>query len=220
MRALIGVWPPLSGAVRLDGAELSHWDPDMLGQHMGYLPQDVALFQGSISENIARFQPDASTEKVIEAARKAGVHALIQSLPDGYNTRIGEGGHALSGGQRQRVGLARALYGGPALVVLDEPNANLDSAGEEALMDAIRTMKTDGVTLVIVTHKANVLHVVDDILVLSGGYMQGFGQREEIMHRLMGPKVVSIEQASPDRRSNPRLTTSANAGSIEHAASD
>jgi ATP-binding cassette, subfamily C, bacterial len=188
-RVLVGVWPALRGAVRLDGSDLSHWNPEELGRHVGYLPQDVELFSGTIAQNIARFQ-EIDTEEVIFAARLAGCHELIQHLPLGYNTQIGEGGQALSGGQRQRIGLARALYGKPNLIVLDEPNANLDSAGEEALLAAAQKLKSMSVTVVIITHKINILAVVDKILIMADGSVQAFGAREVILQRLIGPRIV------------------------------
>lgn len=188
-RVLVGVWPPASGAVRLDGAELDHWDPEQLGQHLGYLPQDVELFAGTIAENICRFG-EADDEKIVMAARMADVHDMIQRLPDGYNTQIGDAGAALSGGQRQRIGLARALYGMPALIVLDEPNASLDSAGEQALMNTILRLKEAGRTVVMITHKTNALSQCDAILVLQDGAVQAYGPRDEIMARIAGPRVV------------------------------
>ncbi|MGI6246010.1 MAG: type I secretion system permease/ATPase [Pseudochelatococcus sp.] len=189
-RAIVGVWPAIAGAVRLDGSDLKHWDPEQLGQSLGYLPQDVELFGGTIAENIARFDsPDE--EKVVRAAQMAGVHEMIQHLPQGYNTQIGDGGHALSGGQRQRVGLARAIYGLPALIVLDEPNANLDAAGEQALMNTIRALKQARRTVVLVTHKTNILTLCDAILMVSDGAVQAFGERDEVLARVMGPRVVA-----------------------------
>lgn len=193
-RVLVGVWPALRGAVRLDGSDLSHWNPEELGRHVGYLPQDVELFSGTIAENIARFQ-DVNPEEVIFAARLAGCHELIQRMPQGYNTQIGEGGQALSGGQRQRIGLARALYAKPSLIVLDEPNANLDSAGEEALLAAAQKLKEMSVTVVIITHKINILAVVDKILILTDGVVQAFGAREVVLQRLIGPRVVPAPAA-------------------------
>lgn len=195
-RLLVGVWPPASGAVRLDGAELKHWDPEQLGQHLGYLPQDVELFAGTIAENICRFG-EADDEKIVLAAQMADVHDMIQRLPDGYNTQIGDAGAALSGGQRQRIGLARALYGMPALIVLDEPNASLDSAGEQALMNTILRLKEAGRTVVMVTHKTNALAQCDVILVLQDGAVQAFGPRDEVMARIAGPRVVPGPVAVP-----------------------
>lgn len=189
-RALVGVWPAVGGAVRLDGSDLKHWDPEQLGQSLGYLPQDVELFGGTIADNIARFdQPDDG--KIVQAAIMSGVHEMIQHLPQGYNTQIGEGGQALSGGQRQRIGLARAIYGLPAMIVLDEPNANLDAAGEQALMNTIRALKDAKRTVVLVTHKTNILTLCDAILMIADGTVQAFGERDEVLARVMGPRVVT-----------------------------
>ena len=175
-RVMVGVWQVGGGAVRLDGFELSQWDPQELGKHVGYLPQDVELFAGSVAENIARFGP-VDNEAVLDAAQLAGCHELIQSLPDGYNTNIGDSGQVLSGGQRQRIALARCLYRSPSFLVLDEPNANLDSAGEEALLWAIHRLKAAGTTVVVITHKLNILSVVDKIVILRDGTVQAFGTR-------------------------------------------
>lgn len=183
-RALIGIWKPLSGAVRLDNAELHAWDRSQIGPWLGYLPQDVELFEGSIAENIARFG-EIDSEKVIEAAQRAGVHDMILHLAQGYETPIGNGGTVLSGGQRQRIGLARALYGNPALVVLDEPNANLDEAGDLALQAALRGMKEENRTVFLMTHRINVLETVDAVLILANGKIKAFGPREEIMNAAM-----------------------------------
>lgn len=185
-RVMVGVWPTLAGAVRLDGSELSHYDPDQLGRSIGYLPQDVELFGGTVAENIARLGK-VDDVKVIAAAQLAGVHEMIQGLPKGYNTQIGEGGSALSGGQRQRIGLARAIYDMPALVVLDEPNSNLDSDGEAALINAINTLKEAKRTVIVVTHKTNILAVADKIVLMAGGRVQGFGPRDAILSKLVAP---------------------------------
>lgn len=185
-RVMVGVWPTLTGAVRLDGSELSHYDPDQLGRSIGYLPQDVELFGGTVAENIARLGK-VDDAKVIAAAQLAGVHEMIQGLPKGYNTQIGEGGSALSGGQRQRIGLARAIYDMPALVVLDEPNSNLDSDGEAALLNAINTLKEAKRTVIVVTHKTNILAVADKIVLMAGGRVQGFGPRDAILSKLVAP---------------------------------
>ena len=193
-RAVVGVWPILMGAVRLDGAEIGHWDTEELGRHIGYLPQDVELFSGTVAENIARFRRDGDAH-VIAAAQMAGVHTMIQSMPDGYNTQIGDGGQSLSGGQRQRIGLARALYGMPALVVLDEPNASLDADGEAALLAALQQLKSAGRTVILITHKTNILSQVDKLLVMAGGQVQGFGDRDEIFARLLAPRVASVTPA-------------------------
>lgn len=197
-RVLVGVWPALRGTVRLDGSDLSHWNSEELGRHVGYLPQDVELFAGTVAQNIARFQ-EIDTESVISAAQLAGCHNLIQSLAQGYNTQIGEGGQALSGGQRQRIGLARALYGNPSLIVLDEPNANLDAAGEEALLVAIQKLKAKRTTVAIITHKINVLAGVDKILLMADGAVQAFGTREVILPRLVGPRAIqSVRPQTPE----------------------
>jgi ATP-binding cassette subfamily C protein len=192
-RVLVGIWPITIGTLRLDGYDLSQWDPQELGNHIGYLPQDVELFAGTVAQNISRFQSDAVPPDVIAAAELAGCHELIQHMADGYNTQIGEGGQALSGGQRQRIGLARALYGGPSVIVLDEPNSNLDAAGEEALTQAIQTLKAQGRTIVLVTHKLNVLALADKILVLAGGLVKSFGPRDEILAQLVGPRVLATD---------------------------
>ncbi len=192
-RLLVGVWPYVQGAIRLDGTELPHWNSEELGRHVGYLPQDVELFGGTIADNISRFDSKMDSDKVIAAAEMAGVHDLIQKLPQGYNTEIGTGGQALSGGQRQRIGLARAVYGSPPLVVLDEPNSNLDLAGETALLEAIRRLRDSGKTVVLITHKANVIGAVDKLLVLNDGVAQMFGPRDEVMARLSSPRVVPLQ---------------------------
>lgn len=188
-RALVGVWPATAGEVRLDGSALTDWHPHDLGQHVGYLPQDIEMFAGTVAENIARFSA-TDDAAVIAAARAAGCHEMIQALPAGYNTQIGEGGTALSGGQRQRIGLARALYREPRLVVLDEPNSNLDAVGEEALVAAIQGLKTHKTTTIIITHKLNLLSLADRILILDGGTVQAFGPRDAVLGRLIGPKVL------------------------------
>ncbi len=184
VRGLVGVWPIISGAVRLDGFELRQWDPLQLGQHIGYLPQDVELFSGTVAQNIARFT-EFESEDVIEAAQIAGVHEVIQALPQGYETQIGDGGASLSGGQRQRLALARTIFRKPALIVMDEPNANLDSEGELALSRAIAHMKALGRTIVFVTHKTNLLAFADKILILQNGVITQFGDRDDILNRLM-----------------------------------
>jgi len=192
-RVLVGVWPYSDGAVRLDGTEMPHWNSDELGQHIGYLPQDVELFSGTVAENISRFDDQIDHEKVIAAATMAGVHDLIQNLPEGYNTEIGEGGRSLSGGQRQRIGLARAIYGNPPLIVLDEPNSNLDTLGEAALVEAVKRLHEAGKTIILITHKASILSFVDRLLVVNEGAVQMYGPREEVMARLANPRVVPLQ---------------------------
>jgi ABC-type protease/lipase transport system fused ATPase/permease subunit len=180
-RHLVGVGDPISGAIRLDKVELPHWDRNQLGQAIGYLPQDVKLFSGTVAENIARFSDSATDEDIIAAARLAGAHEMISGLNEGYATQIGSGGSRLSGGQRQRVGLARALFGNPCLIVLDEPNANLDSEGEEALARCLNQLKSEGKSIVLVTHKANILSATDYTLILRDGAVQRFVATKELL---------------------------------------
>jgi PrtD family type I secretion system ABC transporter len=201
-RLLVGVLPPSAGTLRLDSAELSQWDPAKLGEHIGYLPQDVQLLPATVADNIARMgKPDA--ERVICASRRAGVHELILRLPLGYDTPIEEGGVRLSGGQRQRVGLARALYGDPRLVVLDEPNSNLDMPGEEALLRALDALRADGVTVVLISHRPSVLDRMDKLLIMRDGMADTFGPRQEILPQLMrpprpvGPPLTAVSGGHP-----------------------
>jgi ATP-binding cassette subfamily C exporter for protease/lipase len=179
-RALTGVWPSIGGKARLDGADVHAWDKAELGPNVGYLPQGVELFDGSIAENIARFG-DIDMKKVEAAARSVGLHDFIMMLPQGYDTDVGAEGARLSGGQRQRVGLARAIYGDPVFVVLDEPNSSLDEAGEAALAQAITEAKSRGTTVVAITHRVNLLKVCDKVLLLRDGQLQAFGPRDEVM---------------------------------------
>jgi PrtD family type I secretion system ABC transporter len=180
-RHLVGVGDPIGGSIRLDGIELPHWDRAQLGSSIGYLPQDVKLFAGTIAENISRFIDGATDEDIIKAAKMAGAHEMISGLTDGYATQIGDGGGRLSGGQKQRVGLARALYGLPSLIVLDEPNSNLDSEGEEALARCLQQLKQEGRTVIIVTHKANILSGTDLTLILKDGMVQRFVPTQELL---------------------------------------
>jgi ATP-binding cassette subfamily C protein len=184
-RALVGVWQPARGKVRLDGAALEQWAAEALGSHIGYLPQDVELLDGTIAENIARFSAEIDSEKVVAAARSAGVHDLILRLPDGYETKIGESGSALSAGQRQRVALARALYGEPFLVVLDEPNSNLDAEGDQALASAILDVRNRGGIVIVVAHRPAALQNVDMALAMANGRVQSFGPKDEVLHKVL-----------------------------------
>ena len=187
LRAMLGVWPIRAGSVRLDGSELSRWEPRRIGQAIGYLPQDVELFAGTVAENIARFDPDWRSDVVIAAARLADVHDLIAGLPDGYDTQIGEDGAHLSAGQRQRIGLARALYGSPFLIALDEPNSNLDAQGEAALGRAIAVMREQGRIVVIVAHRPSAMAAVDLLLCLKDGRQQAFGPKDEVLQQVTCP---------------------------------
>ena len=183
-KLLAGLWPATRGAVRLDGADLCQQDKAVSGKYIGYLPQDIALFPGTIADNIARFDPDADPENIIRAAQLAQVHELILQLPQGYETLTGADGTGLSGGQRQRIALARALYGSPALIILDEPNAALDDAGLSALLAAMDTLKKQGKTIVLITHHKPLLSVTDKLLLLAGGRMQLFGPAEKVIETL------------------------------------
>ena len=182
-RAMVGIGTIRGGSIRIDGAELSHWDPDRLGRHIGYLPQDVELFDDTVARNIARLIPDARSEDIVSAARSAGVHDLIQSLPNGYDTKVGAGGVVLSGGQRQRIGLARALFGDPFLIVLDEPNSNLDSAGEQSLLQAVRDARERGAIVVLIAHRPGALATVNLTTIIQDGRQVAFGARDDILRK-------------------------------------
>jgi ATP-binding cassette subfamily C protein len=187
VRAVVGAWRPARGNIRLDNAALDQWEEEALGRDIGYLPQDIELFDGTVAENISRFDPDAKSEDIVAAAEAAGVKDMILRLPEGFQTMLGEGGAALSGGQRQLVGLARALYGEPFLVVLDEPNSNLDSEGDVALSSAIRGVRDRGGIAIVVAHRPSALMNVDQLLFMAGGTMQAFGPRDEVLAKVMRP---------------------------------
>jgi PrtD family type I secretion system ABC transporter len=199
MRALVGVWIPARGTVRLDGAALKQWSPDHLGTSIGYLPQDVELFDGTIAQNICRHDPDAAPEAIVAAAKQAGVHEMIVTMPDGYDTQIGVRGSVLSAGQAQRIALARALYGDPFLIALDEPNSNLDSEGDEALTRAIRMARARGAIVIVIAHRPVGIEGVDHLLVMKDGRVQAFGAKEAVLAQVLqrgspqgGPvKIVS-----------------------------
>jgi len=186
VRALVGVLDPIRGAVRLDGAALDQWDPDLAGQFIGYLPQDVELFDGTVAQNIARFDPEATSEEVVAAAEQAGVHDLIVHMPNGYDTVLGPGGRNLSAGQRQRIALARALFRDPFLVVLDEPNSNLDANGDQALNQAVARARARGAIVIMVAHRPSALAEIDKLLWLDNGVVRAFGPKAEVLPRLTG----------------------------------
>lgn len=202
-RLLVGIHEPLNGAVRLDGSDVFGWSREDFGRHVGYLPQDTELFAGTVRDNIARFMSDVTDEEVIAAAQAASVHDLIVRMPKGYDTELGSGGVVLSAGQRQRVGLARAMLRNPAFIVLDEPNANLDAQGEEALLAALRTMKSRNETVVVVSHKPSMLQSADKLLVLREGRVDLFGPRAAVMERLAKNAAVSASPAAPAIEAKP-----------------
>ena len=196
-RVLMGIWPDVAGEVLLDGQPLTGWSRAELGPHLGYLPQDIELFDGTIAENIARFA-EIESDKVIASARSAGLHDMILRFPKGYDTPMGEAGSLLSGGQRQRVGLARAIYGAPALIVLDEPNANLDDVGEAALIQAVRELKAKGRTVFLITHRPGAVAVADQLLVLRDGRVQVQGPRDAVLAQLQAAtRPAAVPPAAP-----------------------
>lgn len=192
-RAILGIWRASSGHIRLDGADIQHYNRNELGPYVGYLPQDIELFDGTVSENIARFA-DIDSEKVIAAAQAAGVHDMVLQLAEGYDTRIGQSGNALSAGQRQRIGLARALYGDPILVVLDEPNSNLDDAGDRALAATIKRLGDRDCTTILITHKPNILSMVDNIMLLHEGAVAAYGPREAVMEQMKSAQAAAAQK--------------------------
>ncbi|HZG45888.1 MAG TPA: type I secretion system permease/ATPase [Allosphingosinicella sp.] len=197
VRALVGVWPPARGSVRLDGATFDQWDPEVLGTHIGYLPQNVELLEGTVAENISRFSRAPDSETIVAAARAAGIHEMIVALPDGYETRLGSAGGELSAGQRQRIALARALHGDPFLVVLDEPNSNLDSEGEAALDLAIRGVRQRGGIVLVVAHRPAALNPVNYVLFLRNGAMEQFGPRDEVLKKILAKQPARQSGRTP-----------------------
>jgi ABC-type protease/lipase transport system fused ATPase/permease subunit len=185
VRTLVGIWRPVRGAVRLDGAAIDQWNRTSLGKHIGFVSQNVELFEGTISENIARMATQPDAEAVIAAAQAAGAHDMVLRLPSGYDTRIGDGGTALSAGQRQRIALARAVFGSPFLVVLDEPNSNLDNEGEMALQQAIVGLKSRGAIVVLIAHRPQALAACDKVLFVANGAQQAFGPRDEVLQKVL-----------------------------------
>ncbi|MCK9915642.1 type I secretion system permease/ATPase [Microbacteriaceae bacterium K1510] len=203
-RALVGAWPPAAGKVRLDGAALEQWPAEARGRHIGYLPQDVELLDGTVGENIARFEPSPDPATVISAARAAGVHEMVLALPSGYETRIGEAGQALSAGQRQRIALARALYRDPFLVVLDEPNSNLDADGERALTASIAGIRARGGVVIVIAHRPSALMAVDRVAAMANGEIQAFGERDEVLRQVLrAPAGNRLKAASEPRLATP-----------------
>jgi ABC-type protease/lipase transport system fused ATPase/permease subunit len=203
VRAIVGVWVSARGKVRLDGAALEQWSSEALGRHIGYLPQDVELFAGTVAQNINRFEPVPDAEAMIAAAGAAGVHEMVLRLPNGYDTQIGEGGAALSAGQRQRIALARALYRDPFLVVLDEPNSNLDADGDQALTQAIMGVRARGGIVIVVAHRTSALAGVDQLIVMAEGRVQAFGPKDALLAKMTQPRPAPVplkvvaEGASP-----------------------
>jgi len=197
-RALVGLVTPVRGAVRLDGATHDQRDSDEHGQMIGYLPQDVQIFDGTVAQNIARFSPQADPAKIVAAAQMANIHDFIMRLPHGYDTALNEGGSRLSAGQRQRVALARALFGDPVLLVMDEPNSNLDAEGEAALDKAIRAALARKASVIVVAHRPSALHAVEDLLVLANGQVAAYGRRDEILHK------VGVRPATPSQTPQPQ----------------
>jgi ATP-binding cassette subfamily C protein EexD len=189
-KTIVGVWHPISGHIRVDGADITQYDSDKFGSYIGYLPQDIELFEGTIAQNISRFEEDPNDEDIIAAAKLSGTHELILNLPEGYATKVGTRGMSLSGGQKQRIGLARALYGKPKIIVLDEPNSNLDDAGEYALMMALNRLKEQKITVIFITHKQNIIKLADKILVMKDGKVAMYDERDKVIAALTQKQVV------------------------------
>ncbi|MBI3727560.1 MAG: type I secretion system permease/ATPase [Burkholderiales bacterium] len=224
-RLLVGVWPAAVGKVRLDGADIYQWNKDQLGPNIGYLPQDIELFGGTVAENIARFG-EVDSEKVILAAKRAGVHEMILHFPQGYDTRLGDGGAGLSGGQKQRIGLARAMYDDPSLLVLDEPNSNLDDVGEQALVVAVNDLRQRGKTIVLITHRTTILGATTKLLLLRDGVAQAFGPRDQVLAALnqanqqqvqLAQQAQQAQQAAAAQQAAPQTQAQ---GGLQSAASE
>ena len=216
-RVMVGVWPAVMGTVRLDGSDIYQWNMGELGPHIGYLPQDIELFGGTVSENISRFG-EVDSEKVILAAKRAGVHEMIQHLPEGYDTMLGDGGAGLSGGQKQRLGLARAMYGDPSLLVLDEPNSNLDDVGEFALLQAINDLRQRGKTIVLITHRTSIIGATSKLLMLRDGALAMFGPTKDVLAALQEQNQKQLQaqqdaqakqQAQPQAPTQPQVAAAA-----------
>lgn len=218
-RLMVGVWPAQAGKIRLDGADIFLWSKDELGPHIGYLPQDIELFEGTIAENIARFG-NIDSNQVIDAATRAGVHEMILRFPQGYDTRLGEGGNLLSGGQKQRIGLARALYGDPSLIVLDEPNSNLDEMGEQALVRAVLDLKARGKTVILITHRTSILSVVDKLMVMQDGVLQLFGPRDQVLAALMQANQQAAQQQAAQQHHAQQQVVEQQAASADATSSE
>jgi ATP-binding cassette subfamily C exporter for protease/lipase len=218
-RLLVGIWPSMMGSVRLDGADIYAWNKAELGPHIGYLPQDIELFAGTVSENIARFG-EIDSEKVVIAAKRAGIHEMILHFPEGYDTKLGDGGAGLSGGQRQRLGLARAMYGDPALIVLDEPNSNLDDLGEAALVNAVNDLRQRGKTIVLITHRPTVLNATTKLLLMRDGTAQAFGPTKEVLAALQeaNKKMAEAQQLAAQQVAAQRMA--AQQAAAQQSASD
>lgn len=202
-RVILGIWSPSSGTVRLDGADVSKWPRHELGSYLGYLPQDIELFSGTVAENIARFE-HIDSEKVVAAAKLADIHDLLLSLPEGYDTQVGAGGMTLSGGQRQRLGLARAVYNNPIFVLLDEPNSNLDDAGEQALLKTVQKLKQQGTTVILISHKMNILNYADKVLILQAGKISFFGSRNAMIQKLQLEKQKAANLTAAANTNSPQ----------------
>jgi len=200
VKCAVGVWTPSGGNIRIDGADIAQYDTVQLGKHIGYLPQDIELFEGTIAQNIARFNSDASDEDIITAAKLSGTHELILNLPNGYGTRVGVSGMSLSGGQKQRIGLARAMYGNPKMVILDEPNSNLDDAGEYALMMALRVLKDRGVTVLFVTHKTNLVGLADKLILMQDGLVTKYDYTQKVIDALSNDDKKAKEISKEDTK--------------------